>query len=81
MSDLPAELVAVLRFEARTANLDEDRRTELVRQAFGLSLIRYRQRLVRALAHPGAEAVEPVTVHRLRRLLEQRRGRRQHRGA
>lgn len=73
---IPPELVAVLRFEARYANAGDDRRTELVRTAFGLSLTRYRQRLLRAIEHPGAEAIEPVTVHRLRRLLTAQRAKR-----
>lgn len=73
---MPDELVAVLRFEARYANASDDRRAELVRVAFGLSLTRYRQRLLRAIEHPGAEAVEPVTVNRLRRLLAAQRAKR-----
>lgn len=73
---MPDELVAVLRFEARHGSAGVDRLTELVRVAFGTSLTRYRQRLLRAVQHPGAEAIEPVTVNRLRRVLEAQRARR-----
>ena len=69
---LPDELVAVLRFEAAHVHVTEDVRAALVRQAFGLSLTRYRQRLARAVAAPGAEAVEPATVRRLRAAAERR---------
>ena len=70
---LPRELAAVIRFEARHAGLTEDQRVPLVRQAFGLNLLGYRQRLYRAVNHPAARSVEPSTVDRLLAVLEQRR--------
>lgn len=73
---LPDHLVAVLRFEARHEAVNDDTRTALVRQAFGLSLVRYRQRLIAAVEHPGAPAVEPALVARLRAVLAD--GRRRH---
>lgn len=73
---LPPGLVAVLRFEARHESINDDTRTVLVRQAFGLSLVRYRQRLIRAVETPGADLVEPALVARLRTVLAD--GRRRH---
>lgn len=75
---LPLELVAVLRFEARHQHINDDTRTTLVRQAFGLSLARYRQRLIRAVEHPAAPAVEAELVAHLREVLATGRRRRRH---
>lgn len=72
---LPAEDLALLRFAGRTAGWHEDRLTAAVLEAFGCTLTRYHQRLYRALQHPAAEAAEPTTVHRLRRLIDQRTAR------
>lgn len=69
---MPAELAAVLRFEARHAHLSEAELAVAVRAAFGLSVLRYRLRLVRAIAHPAAEALEPATVRHLRALIARR---------
>lgn len=75
--EFPRDLAAVLRFEARHTDSTEAARREAVRAAFGLSLLRYYQRLARAVATPGAEAVEPATVRRLRGVLLRRSQRRQ----
>lgn len=69
-AEFPRDLAAVLRFSAHYANATEDALRPAVRQAFGCDLIRYRQRLVRAVQTPGAEAVAPTEVNRLRRILE-----------
>ena len=70
---LPDDLAAVLRFEARHAGVPDERLVDLVRQAFGIDLIRYRQRLYAAVTHPAAEALEPATVRRLRRIVARHR--------
>lgn len=43
-------------------------REEAVRAEFGMPLLRYHQLLNRLISSPGAEAADPVTVHRLQRL-------------
>ncbi len=78
---VPAELVAVLRFHAAHENAGSGALIDAVRTAFGLSLPRYYQRLALAVAHPGAEAVEPGAVRRARTQLERTRRRRTVRGA
>lgn len=72
---MPDRLVAVLRFEARHQAVNDDTRTALVRQAFGCSLLRYRQRLLAAIEHPGALTVEPQLVAHLREVLSARHAR------
>ncbi len=44
------------------------RREEAIRTEFGMSAVRYHQRLNLLLDTPEAEAADPVTVHRLQRL-------------
>ncbi|MDK8767479.1 DUF3263 domain-containing protein [Corynebacterium freneyi] len=44
------------------------RREEAIRTEFGMSAVRYHQRLNLLLDTPVAEAADPVTVHRLQRL-------------
>ncbi|QXA54112.1 DUF3263 domain-containing protein [Corynebacterium freneyi] len=44
------------------------RREEAIRTEFGMSAVRYHQRLNLLLGTPEAEAADPVTVHRLQRL-------------
>jgi hypothetical protein len=46
---------------------------QAIRDTFGLSTTRYYQLLNRLLDHPGAVAVDPVLVARLRRLRITRR--------
>lgn len=74
--EFPRHLTAVLRFEAAHANSPEPVLRDAVSQAFGLSLLRYRQRLLIAVTTPGAEAVEPATVRRLRGVILRRQARR-----
>lgn len=69
---LPTRLAVVLRFEARHAGWVDAALEPAVRQAFGIGLLRYRQRLHAAVKHPAAEAFDAATVRRLRRLLEAR---------
>ena len=49
------------------------RKEAAIREQFGLSSTMYYQRLVALLADPEAEAYDPVTVRRLRRLASRRR--------
>lgn len=74
--EFPRHLAAVLRFEARHAATPEPQLKAAVAQAFGLSLLRYRQRLALAVKTPGAEAIEPATVRRLKAVLIRSRQRR-----
>ncbi|SDG95943.1 DUF3263 domain-containing protein [Klenkia brasiliensis] len=69
---------ALLRFSARhaLAGTGYDRQRLAIWEAFGIGVLRYRQQLMAAVRHPGAEAAEPAEVRRLRRLLD----RRAHRG-
>lgn len=73
---MPRDLEAVLRFEARNAGKTDAMLGPLVRMAFGCSLIRYRQRLLRAIRHPKALEVDAQTVRRLERLLAAHKARR-----
>ncbi len=72
---LAPELVAVLKFAGRHANLRDNELRPLVRQAFGLDLVRYRQRLYVAISTPGAEAVKPAVVHRCKDAIDRKRRR------
>ncbi|APT91415.1 hypothetical protein CSPHI_10965 [Corynebacterium sphenisci DSM 44792] len=70
----PALAWRMLRFERRwvtsrrTAALGPAAREEAVRAEFGMAPLRYHQLLNRLISSPGAEAADPVTVHRLQRL-------------
>lgn len=49
---------------------------QAIRDTFGISPTRYYQRLNALLDSPVAEQTDPMTVHRLRRLRDERRRRR-----
>lgn len=74
--ELPASAKALLRFAARYESLTDEALRPLVMRAFGLSLLSYRQRLYVAVVAPGAEAVEPALVRRLRATIERRKRKR-----
>jgi len=68
---------AILEFErAYPTWLHQGAREAEVRERFGLSPTAYHQRLVALLRDPEAEAAEPATVRRLRRVVEGRLARR-----
>ncbi|MBV7295964.1 DUF3263 domain-containing protein [Corynebacterium sp. TAE3-ERU12] len=64
----------MLRFERtrvssqRTPALGPAARAEAVRAEFNMDPLRYYQLLNRLISTPGAEAADPVTVHRLQRI-------------
>lgn len=70
----------MLRFEAGRMLSTRDRaygagaREEAVRAEFGMSPVVYHQQLNRLISSPGAEAHDPVTVHRLQRIRDGREG-------
>lgn len=67
----------VLLFErAHPAAADQGAKEHQVLAALGLSWTRYWQILNALIDHPAALAADPATITRLRRLREQRRGRR-----
>lgn len=69
---------AILDVERRTENAAAwagGRKGELIRDELGLREIEYYQRLTRLVEHPDALVHDPVTVHRLQRLLGARRAR------
>lgn len=74
MTDLDA---AILAFErAYPTWRFAGAREAAIREQFGLSPTAYHQRLVALLRDPEAEAAEPATVRRLRRVVEGRMSRR-----
>lgn len=74
MTDLDA---AILAFERACPTwLYQGEREVAIRERFGLSATAYHQRLVALLRDPEAEAAEPATVRRLRRVVEGRLARR-----
>lgn len=74
--ELAPHAKAALRFAARHEGLTDEALRPLVMQAFGLSLLSFRQRLYVAVTTPGAEAVEPALVRRLRSSIVRRQQRR-----
>ncbi|WP_243697288.1 DUF3263 domain-containing protein [Aeromicrobium phragmitis] len=69
-------LTAILDFERKHPTWQyAGAREAAIREKFGISSTRYTQLLVRALHDPEAEGHDPVTVHRLRRKVEQQRRR------
>lgn len=69
-------LTAILDFERKHPTWQyAGARESAIREQFGISPTRYTQLLVRALHDPEAEEHDPVTVHRLRRKLDQQRRR------
>jgi len=53
---------------------------QAIRDRFGISPVRFYQRLAALMSSPAAEAAEPVIVHRLQRVVAARRARRWGRG-
>lgn len=68
-------IVAVVAFEARRWNLP-GAKDQAVHDLFGVSATRYYAAVNRIIDQPGALELDPVSVHRLRRLRETRRRRR-----
>ena len=66
---------AILDFE-RSWWQEPGRRSDAIRERFGISVTRYHQLLVRAIDLPDALRYDPMLVRRLRRLREARRRRR-----
>lgn len=58
----------LLRFAARHADTQGAALEVAVFEAFGLGLVQYLQQLYQLVQLPAAEATDPITVRRLRRL-------------
>ncbi|MCU1503692.1 MAG: hypothetical protein JWM12_3046 [Ilumatobacteraceae bacterium] len=63
---------AMIEFEAHWFTFDEDRH-DTIRARFACSVEDYNLELNRVIDHPGALAIDPLVVRRLRRLRERRR--------
>jgi hypothetical protein len=66
--------LAMVRF-AGTYWSDPAAREQAIRDRFGMSPVRFHQRIARLIDTPAALAAEPVTVHRLQRIRDARRRR------
>jgi hypothetical protein len=71
LTDLDADVLAFERQWFKAAGSKE----AAIRDRFGWSTTRHHQVVVQLLDHPAALEHDPVTVNRLRRLVERRRGR------
>lgn len=65
----------LLRFAARHVNTRGVALERAVFEAFSVGLVTYFQRLHQLVQLPAAEAIDPLTVRRYRRLVEQRQAR------
>lgn len=76
MSDLTDRDKAILDFEAGPHWVHAGAKEDEIRRRFGISATRYHQVRNALIDRPEALAYAPVTVHRLRRLRNDRRARR-----
>lgn len=73
-AQLADEDLAILRFAGQWW-ADPAARDQAIRERFGISPVRFHQRLAHLVKQPAAQAAEPVIVGRLRRIVAARRTR------